>query len=105
MKMLTKRRRVGMFDVVQGLLCDWTLGLFIRTGDSAQITGAHSSADTFGHGGSQSSVGFCDPLNRLAVTIVCNTRPGPKHHYERMCTISTAIYEDLGLAANAAAPT
>ena len=60
-------------------------------------TGAYASQDTFGHGGSQSSVGFCDPLHRLTICIFCNTRPGPKHHYERMCAISTAIYEDLGL--------
>jgi len=93
----TARRRIGMYDVVQGVLCDWSLGLFVRTGDGPQITGNHSSAQTYGHGGSQSSVGFCDPEHRLSVVIVCNTRPGPKHHYERMCSIATAVYEDLGL--------
>ena len=65
-------------------------------------TGRYSTAETYGHGGSQSSVGYCDPVHKLAVVIVCNTRPGPKHHYERMCNISTAIYEDLGLAADGA---
>ena len=35
--MITKRRRVGMYDVVQGLLCDWSLGLFVRTGDGPQM--------------------------------------------------------------------
>jgi CubicO group peptidase (beta-lactamase class C family) len=97
-EMITRRRRIGMYDVVQGLLCDWSLGLFVRTGDGPQITGRYSTAETYGHGGSQSSVGFCDPVHKLAVVIVCNTRPGPKHHYERMCNISTAVYEDLGLA-------
>ena len=125
--MITKRRRIGMYDVVQGVLCDWSLGLFVRTGDGPQMcaistglcsrlkwahshalahsllsvfhsTGNYSSAQTYGHGGSQSSVGFCDPEHRLSVVIVCNTRPGPKHHYERMCSIATAVYEDLGLA-------
>ena len=95
---LTARRRIGMYDVVQGVLCDWSLGLFVRTGDGPQLTGIHSTAQTYGHGGSQSSVGFCDPVHKLAVVIVCNTRPGPKHHYERMCNIATAVYEDLGLA-------
>jgi CubicO group peptidase (beta-lactamase class C family) len=97
---MTKRHRIGMYDVVQGILCDWSLGLFVRTGDptSPQITGKHSTHDTYGHGGSQSSVGFVDPEKRLSVVIVCNTRPGVKHHYERMNDISTAIYEDLGLA-------
>ena len=71
---------------------------------SARSTGHHSTAQTYGHGGSQSSVGFCDPVHKLAVVIVCNTRPGPKHHYERMCNISTAVYEDLGLAPNEGPP-
>ena len=93
----TRRHRVGMFDAVQGILVDWTLGLFVRTGNGSQITGEHASKDTFGHGGSQSSVGFCDPVHGLTVVIFCNTRPGPKHHYARMCAISTAIYKDLGL--------
>ena len=35
--MITKRRRIGMYDVVQGLLCDWSLGLFVRTGDGPQM--------------------------------------------------------------------
>ena len=65
----------------------------------ARSTGDHATANTFGHGGSQSSVGFCDPVHKLSVIIFCNTRPGPKHHYERMRAISTAIYQDLGLAA------
>ena len=103
--MITKRRRIGMYDVVQGVLCDWSLGLFVKTVDSGpQITGHHSSRETYGHGGSQSSVGFVDPKHKLAVMIVCNTRPGPKHHFERMCEISSAIYADLGLADPANVP-
>lgn len=35
-EMFTRRHRVGMFDAVQGILCDWSLGLFVRTGDAAQ---------------------------------------------------------------------
>ena len=104
----TTRHRIGMYDSVQGVLCDWSLGLFVRTGGGAQITGKHASQETFGHGGSQSSVGFCDPEHGLTMIIYCNTRPGPKHHYERMSAISTAVYEDLGLGAsdaNAPAPT
>lgn len=98
--LFTRRHRIGMFDAVQGMLCDWSLGLFVRTGDSSQITWLHASPNTFGHGGSQSSVAFCDPVHQLTVAIFCNIRPGPKHHYERMCDISTAIYEDLVLVAN-----
>ena len=36
-RMFSRRHRIGMFDVVQGILCDWTLGLFVRTGDQAQM--------------------------------------------------------------------
>lgn len=91
---LTKRHRIGMFDVIQGVQCDWTLGLFV----GSSLTGEHSSPETYGHGGSQSSMGFCDPVHKLAMCVACNTRPGPKHHYERMARISTALYEDLGIA-------
>ena len=27
-----RRHRIGMYDAVQGVLCDWSLGLFVRTG-------------------------------------------------------------------------
>lgn len=91
---LSKRYRVGMYDEVQGVACDWSLGLSV----GSTLTGAHSSPDTFGHGGSQSSMGFADPEHRLAVVVVTNARPGPKAHYERMYRLATVLYEDLGLA-------
>ena len=90
---LSRRYRVGMYDEVQGVVCDWSLGLSV----ASTLSGAHASPDTFGHGGSQSSVGFCDPEHKLAVVIVTNARPGPKLHYERMHRLSTLLYEDLGL--------
>ena len=90
----TARHRVGMYDIVQGMLCDWTLGLFV----GSPITGPHASAETYGHAGSQSSMGFVDPKTKLAAVIVCNTRPGPKAHAERMRRLSAAVYEDFGLA-------
>ena len=33
----TCRHRIGMYDVVQGILCDWSLGLFVRTGSGSQM--------------------------------------------------------------------
>ena len=98
----TRRHRVGMYDVGAGhhlRLVPRALCAHRRGGP--QITGHFSSRETYGHGGSQSSVGFVDPAKKLSVCIVCNTRPGPKHHYERMCEISSAIYQDLGLASGA----
>ncbi len=91
---LSARYRVGMHDEVQGIRCDWSLGLSV----GSALSGTHASANTFGHGGSQSSMGFCDPLHGLSAVIVCNARPGPKLHHERMHRLATILYEDLGLA-------
>ena len=92
-RQLTRRHRVGMLDIVQGVSCDWSLGLFV----GSSICSAHASPNTFGHGGSQSSMGFCDPEQKLAAVIVTNTRPGTQPHYERITRICAAVYEDLGL--------
>ena len=97
---LSARYRVGMHDEVQGIRCDWSLGLSV----GSALSGAHASANTFGHGGSQSSMGFCDPLHKLSVVIVCNARPGPKPHHERMHRLATVLYEDLGLAPKSQEP-
>ena len=34
---MVKRHRIGMYDVVQGVVCDWSLGLFVKTGDGPQM--------------------------------------------------------------------
>jgi len=60
--------------------------------------GPHCSPRTFGHGGSQCSIGFCDPEHCLVVAWVCNGRCGEGRHQRRNRAINTAIYEDLGLA-------
>ena len=91
---LSMRYRVGMHDEVQGIKCDWSLGLSV----GSTLSGAHASADTFGHGGSQSSMGFCDPQHKLAVVVVCNARPGAQPHHDRMHRLATILYEDLSLA-------
>ena len=97
---LTRRHRVGMFDIVQGISCDWSLGLFV----GSSICSVHASPNTFGHGGSQSSVGFCDPVSKLSAVVVMNTRPGTQPHYERLNRICTSLYEDMGLAATRPPP-
>ena len=73
-KGLSTRYRVGMYDEVQGVVCDWSLGLCV----GSTLMGAHASPDSFGHGGSQSSVGFSDPDRCLAAVIGTNARPGAK---------------------------
>lgn len=72
----------------------WGLGISRLRG----IGGAHAAEGTFGHGGSASSISFCDPVNRVVAAVVCNGRCKPPEHAARMREIATAIYADLGLA-------
>ena len=90
---ITTRHRVGMHDETFGIVNDWGLGFAI---DGINY-GRHCSPRTYGHGGAQSSHGMSDPECGLVVAVVCNGMPGPARHYQRMSTLSSAIYEDLGL--------
>ena len=89
----TRRERVGMFDEVTRSDCDWSLGCFV----GAKIVGPYASPDVYGHGGSQSSIAFCDPDKSLVCCLYLNTRPGPQKHEERLQTLCTLLYEDLGI--------
>jgi CubicO group peptidase (beta-lactamase class C family) len=91
---ITARHRVGMWDHTFGAPIDWGLGFVIDN----YAMGRHCSPRTFGHGGAQSSVAYCDPANDVVVAVVCNGMPGPEAHHPRMDAISTALYEDLALA-------
>ena len=81
---------------------DWGLGLIIDSKGYGIDTvpygyGKYSSSRTFGHGGSQSSVGYADPDRKLVVAAVFNGMPGDRAHNIRMRAFLTALYEDLGL--------
>ena len=93
-RLLCSRRRCGMYDTMQGFTCDWGLGLFVG---AFELTGDHSSPGCFGHAGSQSSLGFCDPARSLAVAVCFNKRPGTRQNSEQMNRVMTALYEDLQL--------
>ena len=93
-RQLVARQRVGMHDFVQGFVCDWGLGLFVG---AKTLLSQHASDDAFGHAGAQSSVGWGDAQHGLAAAIVANGKPGPLENTQRMASISTALYEDLGL--------
>jgi CubicO group peptidase (beta-lactamase class C family) len=75
----------------------WGLGISRQRA----VGGAHCSPKTFGHGGSLSSLAFCDPEHRLVVAFVCNGRPKQADHAARTREIAAAVYEDLGLAKKA----
>jgi len=57
--------------------------------------GRHVSAATFGHSGSQSSVGYADPESGLVVAWACNGRPGERLHQRRVREVHRAMGEDL----------
>jgi CubicO group peptidase (beta-lactamase class C family) len=101
-RMMTSRQREGKFDLTFKRVIDWGLGLII---DSKRYGienvpygyGRHASDSTFGHGGSQSSVGFADPDRQLAVGCYFNGMPGEAAHQKRLRAVLDALYEDLGL--------
>ncbi len=101
-RQMTARQREGMFDETFRHKMDWGLGLIIDSNRYGADTvpygyGHHSSERAFGHGGAQSSVGFCDPAHELVAAIVFNGMPGEPKHNARMRKFLTAMYEDLGL--------
>lgn len=91
---ITARHRAGVVDKTFRITCDWGLGLAI---DNVAM-GRHCSPRAFGHGGAQSSMAFGDPEVGLAVAIQTNGMPSPDEHYRRFSAISSAVYEDAGLA-------
>lgn len=100
---MTAPHRVGMFDETFQAVVDWGLGFSV---DSKQYDnrgfpygfGPHASRRTFGHGGRQSAISFCDPEARLVVVVLTNGLPGEQPHNRRFRAINAALYEDLGLA-------
>ena len=91
---ITAYHRIGLIDGLFKSAAPWGLGFAL----DAPLYGRHHSPRTFGHGGSLSSEAFCDPEYGLVVAIVCNGRPANDRHRERFIALSSAVYEDLGLA-------
>ena len=97
---ITSRVRKGMFDATFQSTLDWGLGFMLNSsqhGPAPYQFGPHASASTFGHGGSQCSIGFADPEKSLVVAWVWNTTPGEPAHQRRNLALNQAIYEDLGI--------
>jgi CubicO group peptidase (beta-lactamase class C family) len=98
---MTCRDREGVFDVTFQRVVDFGLGVIVnsrRYGEPVPYGfGKYASENSFGHGGSQSSIGFADPENGLVVAAVANGFPGDDAHNERFRALNNAIYEDLGM--------
>jgi CubicO group peptidase (beta-lactamase class C family) len=99
---ITTRQRVGLYDQTFQRVIDWGLGVIINSSHYQAGTpyqfGPYASRDTFGHGGSQSSTGFCNPRHKLVVSLMFNGCPGEAAHDLRLRSPLKALYEDLGLA-------
>lgn len=107
---MTSRQRIGRYDQTLQHSVDFGLGFIIDSKHYGESTvpytyGRHCSPRTFGHGGSQSSIGFADPEHQLVVAYVANCRPGEGPHQRRNRQFVEAVYEDLGLSsADSASP-
>ncbi|MBM4075533.1 MAG: beta-lactamase family protein [Planctomycetes bacterium] len=102
-QLMTSRHRSGSFDQTLGAVVDFGLGIII----DSKIHGLeiipygysrYSSGRTFGHGGAQSSQGWCDPESGLVVAYFFNGRAGEGQHQRRAKNLNDAIVQDLGSA-------
>lgn len=99
---MAARHRVGLRDETFGTVIDWGLGLMVNSWQYQQRPtpygyGDRASHRAFGHGGSQTSVGFADPAHGLAVVLLTNGMAGEKGNHRRTQPVLTAVYEDLDL--------
>ena len=100
---MTARHRVGEYDQTLGHVVDFGLGVIVDSNRYGLETvpygyGRHCSARTFGHGGAQSSQGWCDPAAGLVVTYYFNGRAGEGQHHRRARAFNEAIWSDLAQA-------
>lgn len=99
---ITSPHRVGVLDKSFKHVIDWGLGFITQSNQYGATTvpysfGPHSSSRAFGHGGSRSSIGFCDPEFELVVVALFNRAKTESEHHARMLEVNAAIYEDLRL--------
>ena len=99
---LTARHRAGMYDQTFRHVIDFGLGFILQSNQYGIDTvpynyGPHASPRTFGHSGSRSSVGYCDPEHGLVVACIFNGAPTEAQHDARMREVNTLIYEELNL--------
>jgi CubicO group peptidase (beta-lactamase class C family) len=97
---LVARQRHGKFDQTFGHVVDFGLGFLLDSNHYANPIATYgygelSSPRTFGHGGAQSSQGYCDPERGLVVAYVFNGRPGEGQHQRRAKQLNDAISRDL----------
>ena len=97
---LTKRERVGAFDVHYDGYVSWGLGFITEP----RLFGNACSPRTFGHVGGLGLVAFADPAYGLVVSFVMNGMIDKKESDERDLALADSIYRDLGLQQRGASP-
>jgi CubicO group peptidase (beta-lactamase class C family) len=100
---MTARHRAGMYDETFKSVVDWGLGFIVDSKQYGSASfgygfGQYASARTFGHGGHQSAISYCDPEAGLVVVVLTNGLPGEQAHRRRFEAVNAAIYEDVGIA-------
>lgn len=100
-RLMTSRHRTDQFDETLQHVVDFGLSVIVDSNHHGIDTvpygfGRHCSARTFGHGGAQCAMGFCDPERRLVVAWAANGFCGEGHHQRRNRAINEAVYADLG---------
>ncbi|MFK7820416.1 MAG: serine hydrolase domain-containing protein [Planctomycetaceae bacterium] len=92
--------RVDLVDATFKAKVRMGLGVVLASDDPTVPYGFgdHCSPQTYGHGGAQCAMAFCDPAHELVVAWAVNGFPGEPKHQHRNRAINSAIYEDLGLA-------
>ena len=103
---MVARHRVGMFDHTFRAKLDWGLGVIVNSAHYGEANvpygyGPHAGPRTFGHSGARSSTAFADPDAGLVVALAVNGLPDDETHRARFERLTTALYEDLGLAVTA----
>ena len=100
---MTARHRAGHFDQTLQHVVDFGLGVICNSNRHGADTvpygfGRFSGEASFGHGGSQCSMGFCDPSHGLVVAWSANGFCGEGQHQRRNRMLNEAIYQDLSLS-------
>lgn len=102
-QMMCSRQRAGHFDQTLQHVVDFGLGVIVCSSRYGADTvpygfGRYASENAYGHGGSQCSMGFCDPEHQLVVAWAANGLCGEGQHQRRNRAINEAIYRDLQIA-------
>lgn len=101
---MTRPHRTGQYDATLQHTVDFGLGVIVNSNRYGPDTvpygfGRNCSPGTFGHGGAQCAMGFCDPVRELVVAWAANGLCGEGQHQRRNRAINEAIYRDLNITA------